>query len=425
MVPPVVRPPDVRREVPPPEGTPPTGTSAGETKQAVRRNEAAQAILSQEPGGSVTHSNVAGATGGVKLADRTLLRSASKVGYARSVPLVLRDDLFLLHDPGAGHPENPGRLRAIYDALDERPMPGVVNGKPLPARRADLERIHTPDYVDALESVAGRRAQLDPDTAMSPRSYEAACLAAGAAVQATEAVVAGSADGAFALVRPPGHHAEADRAMGFCLLNNVAIAAAFAVDELACKRVLVLDPDVHHGNGTQWAFWRRPDVLYVSSHRFPFYPGTGSIAEIGDGPGTGYTINLPLPAGAGDGDILHLYEAVVAPVVAEWQPDLILVSAGFDSWKHDPLGGLQVSEQGFQALFALFRGWADQHCPGRLALALEGGYDPEGLVAGVRAALGSLGGVTAPPVSAAPRAAVQSVVAQAKILLAPHWHALR
>ena len=341
------------------------------------------------------------------------------------MPLVLRDDLFLLHDPGAEHPENPGRLRAIYQALDERPMPGVAFEAPATARQADLERVHTPEYLASLAAVAGRRAQLDPDTAMSPRSYEAACLAAGAMVQATEAVVGRRADGAFALVRPPGHHAEADRAMGFCLLNNVAIAAAFAVDELGCKRVLVLDPDVHHGNGTQWAFWQRRDVLYVSSHRFPFYPGTGSIAEIGDGPGSGYTINLPLPTGAGDADLLHVYEAVVLPVVREWQPDLILVSAGFDTWKRDPIGGLNVSEQGFQALFALFRSWAEEYCPGRLALALEGGYDPEGLVAGVRAALGSLGGVTAPPVGVAPRAAVQSVVAQARTLLAPHWRSLR
>ncbi|MHB8418664.1 MAG: histone deacetylase family protein [Myxococcales bacterium] len=341
------------------------------------------------------------------------------------MPLVLRDDLFLLHDPGPGHPENPGRLRAIYDDLDARPPAGLEFETPTPARQADLERIHTPEYLASLASVVGRRAQLDPDTAMSPRSYEAACLAAGAVTRAAEAVVTGRAAGAFALVRPPGHHAEAERAMGFCLINNVAVAAAFAADELSCKRVLILDPDVHHGNGTQWAFWRRPDVLYVSSHRFPFYPGTGSIAEIGDGPGTGFTINLPLPAGAGDAELLHVYEAVVSPVVREWQPDLLLVSAGFDTWRDDPIGGLNVSELGFRALFALFESWAAQSCPGRLALALEGGYDPAGLVAGVRAALGALGGVTAPPFSTAAMPAVQSVVAQAKSLLAPHWRSLR
>ncbi len=341
------------------------------------------------------------------------------------MPLILRDDLFLVHDPGPNHPESPARLAAIYRDLDAHPPANLTLEKPSPARQADLERIHTPEYLSALAATAGHSALLDPDTGVSPRSYAAALLAAGATVQAAEAVVAGRAEGAFALVRPPGHHAEAERAMGFCLLNNVAIAAAFARDELSCKRILILDPDVHHGNGTQWAFWRSPDVLYVWTHRFPFYPGTGSVAEIGDGPGQGYTVNLPLPAGAGDVDLLSLYEGVVAPIVHEYEPELILVSAGFDTWKDDPLGGMAVTALGFRALFAIFTAWAGDHCPGRLALALEGGYDPAGLVAGVRAALAAIGGFTAPPVDGRPRAAVESVAQQARSLLAPYWKSLR
>jgi len=180
--------------------------------------------------------------------------------------------------------------------------------------------------------------------------------------------------------------------MGFCLFNNVALAAAHAVEALGRRRVLVLDPDVHHGNGTQRAFYGRRDVLYVSSHRFPFYPGTGWFDELGTGEGEGFTVNLPLPPGMGDADFHHLYDRVVGPIVAEYRPELILISAGFDTWKRDPLGGMRVTEDGYAALFGLFRRWADAHCPGRIAATLEGGYDPAGLVAGVRVALEILSG---------------------------------
>ena len=178
--------------------------------------------------------------------------------------------------------------------------------------------------------------------------------------------------------------------MGFCLFNNVAVAAEHAIAELGCKRVLILDPDVHHGNGTQDMFYRRSDVLYVSSHRFPFYPGTGSLDEVGDGPGLGHTVNIPLPGGMGDADFLHLYRSVVEPIVDEYEPDLVLVSAGFDTWQRDPMGGMAMTEVGYVALASLFRSWADRHCNGRIAFTLEGGYDPAGVVAGVRTALETL-----------------------------------
>jgi acetoin utilization deacetylase AcuC-like enzyme len=342
--------------------------------------------------------------------------------------LILRDDRFLEHDPGPGHPENAARLEAVHAALDERPVRDTTTAAPPPAERAALQRVHTAAHIDAMERTAGQaRCELDADTATSPRSWEIAQLAAGATLAATEAVVSGAAQGAFALVRPPGHHAEADRAMGFCLFNNVAVAAAHATAALGCRRVLVLDPDVHHGNGTQHAFETRDDILYVSSHRFPFYPGTGAHDEIGRADGAGYTINLPMPAGLGDGDLLLLYRDVVGPVVRAWAPDLILVSAGFDTWHRDRLGDMQITAKGFAALWALFRSWADAHCPGRLAATLEGGYDPAGVVAGVRTGLDAMAARenVEPGLDALTSEAARGIVARARATLAPYWPALR
>ncbi|MGD8376666.1 MAG: histone deacetylase, partial [Acidobacteriota bacterium] len=281
--------------------------------------------------------------------------------------LILRDEIFLEHEPGPGHPENPGRLRAVHEALDREAVPGTRTVAPRAADRPDLERVHRPEHIDRVAATAGlAHVQLDPDTATSASSYEAALKGAGAVLDAVEATAGKQADGAFALVRPPGHHAESTAAMGFCLFNNVAVAAAHAVAELGCRRVLVVDPDVHHGNGTQHTFYGRRDVLYVSSHRFPFYPGSGAHTEIGAGPGEGYTVNLPLPAGMGDADFLHVYREVVDPVVRQYEPDLILISAGFDTWQHDPLGGMRMTAEGYAALSGLFQRWGAEHCPGRL-----------------------------------------------------------
>ena len=341
--------------------------------------------------------------------------------------LLLDDELFLAHDAGPGHPERPGRLEPLRQELLAAPPAGVRIERPRAARGDELRRVHTSEHVDRVAATEGLPAvQLDPDTVTSARSWEVATHAAGATVQAVEAVVSGEARGAFALVRPPGHHAEPDHAMGFCLFNNVAVAAAHAVESLGCERVLVLDPDVHHGNGTQHAFADRADVLYVSSHRYPFYPFTGPVHEVGHGAGAGYTINLPLGAGMGDGDLLHVYQEVVSPVVAAWKPHLVLVSAGFDTWHADPLGGLAVTEQGFAALFALFRRWADEHCPGRLAASLEGGYDPAGVRAGVLAGLDAMTAAQAPDVSVdqRPCADAQVTVLKARQALAPHWPVL-
>ena len=346
----------------------------------------------------------------------------------RAPSLILRADECLEHDPGPHHPERAARLLAVHRSLDEAPIAGTETRRPRRATEDELRTVHADAHVERMADTAGRlHVELDPDTATSPRSYEAALYSAGAAIDAAESVVTGAAAGAFALVRPPGHHALPGAAMGFCLFNNVAIAAEHAIRELGCKRVLVLDPDVHHGNGTQAAFWTRSDVLYVSSHRFPFYPGTGDLDEIGGGPGDGFTINLPLPGGSGDADFLHAYESVVAPVVDEWEPDLILVSAGFDTWAWDPMGGMLMTEAGYRALFASFARWAAAHCPGRIACVLEGGYNTTGVVTGVRAGIEALtgAGASAPPPEEAPSRAARRMTADARTLLRSRWSSLR
>lgn len=338
------------------------------------------------------------------------------------------DDIVLAHDPGAHHPEHRARLSQALRELERRPSSELARRPVEPADDEALRRVHAPEHLEAMRSIAGRRGALDPDTAYGPDTHAAALTAAGAALGATREAANGATGGALALVRPPGHHAEANRAMGFCFFNNVAIAAAAAVDELGLERVLVVDPDVHHGNGTQHVFEDRADVLYVSSHQYPFYPGTGAATEIGRGVGTGFTINLPLPAGAGDAELLHGWRTVVSPVVAAWRPEIVIVSAGFDTWHRDPIGGLAVTEAGFRALFELFTAWTAAHCPGRLIACLEGGYDPEGVAVGVAACLDAMGSAPRPgetPALGDPSPAAVGAAGAARRALAPHWHALR
>ncbi len=340
---------------------------------------------------------------------------------------VYRDESFLAHDPGEGHPENSRRLAAVYRSLDDDPIPDVVTAATREATPREIERVHAPSHLLAMARTSDRpRVMLDPDTTTSARSYEAALKAAGSTLAGVEAVVGGEASGAFTLARPPGHHAEADHAQGFCLFNNVAVAAQHALEEGGLRRVLVLDPDVHHGNGTQHSFWESREVLYVSSHRYPFFPGTGAATEIGAGPGRGYTVNMPLPESMGDADFYFLYDTVVAPIVREFRPELIIVSAGFDTWLRDPLGGMRQTAEGFQALYGLFRRWADLYCPGRIVCTLEGGYDPAGVVAGTRAALGAMTAEKAPTMEIEGHVsdAADRVAQRLKRELAPYWGAL-
>ena len=305
--------------------------------------------------------------------------------------LVLTDRAFLEHDPGAGHPESPGRLRAILQDLVRSPVDGVTVQAPRPATDAEIDAVHDPAYVRALVRLAGHRAQLDPDTAISPGSWEAARLAAGAAVGAVEAVSGGQAQNAFVLARPPGHHAEPARAMGFCLLNNAAIAAE-AARRGGARRVLIVDFDVHHGNGTQDTFAARDDVQYMSVHQFPFYPGTGAAEEIGVGAGRGNTVNCPLPAGQADADYGAVFHDLFLPIAQAFAPDLVIASAGFDAHARDPLAQMQVSERGFAAMVTALGDLAAATCGGKLVLLLEGGYDLNALTDSVRASLEALTG---------------------------------
>ncbi|MHC4947477.1 MAG: histone deacetylase family protein [Planctomycetota bacterium] len=325
--------------------------------------------------------------------------------------LVLHDDRMRAHEPPAGHPERPARLEAARAAVAAAEA-DLVWATPGPAAPDRLRLAHAAGHVARIEPLDGRTAVIDADTSVSPGSVEAARLAAGAAIDAVEAVLADPARPALALVRPPGHHAESDRAMGFCLFNNVAVAAAAALDRGACRRVLVVDWDIHHGNGTQEIFQARDDVLYFSSHRWPFYPGTGRREETGAGAGAGCTVNAPLPAGVGDTLLVDLYRRLLVPVADAYRPDLVIVSAGYDAHARDPIGDMTVTGRGFAALTALVRDIADRHAGGRLALVLEGGYDLDGLADGLRATVEVLAGATAPdvgPPSPAERALVDEL----------------
>lgn len=284
-----------------------------------------------------------------------------------------------------GHPEHAGRLEAIErhfarEQLHTRlVMPSVT-----PAPYEALAAAHSAHYLADLEQTRALAevAMLDPDTYVLPGSYEVARLAAGAVLTAVDAVLASEADNALAAVRPPGHHATRSTAMGFCLLNNIAIAARHAVRVHGLRRVLIVDFDVHHGNGTQDIFYDDPAVLYVSSHQSPLYPGTGMVDEIGVGAGVGYTLNIPLPPGAGDRAFEHVYRNIVVPAATRFAPDLILVSAGFDAHWADPLANMMLSLAGFDRLVRLLTGLAQELCAGRIVFVLEGGYHLEVLGAG-------------------------------------------
>lgn len=304
---------------------------------------------------------------------------------------IVSDPAYLQHIAGPMHPESPGRLRAIQGLLSSTPVQGVQHGVARPATRTELTRVHDDAHVAQVLALSGQHAQLDSDTAMSPGSADAALLAAGAAAELTLQVVSGELTNGFALVRPPGHHAERDRAMGFCLFNNVAVAAEAAL-AAGAQRVLVLDWDVHHGNGTQHTFAARRDVLFCSSHQYPFYPGTGAANEIGHGAGEGYTVNVPLPGGMNDADYGAVFHDVFLPRALAYRPDVILVSAGFDAHRADPLGGMDVTERGFAAMASAMKSLAEEVCGGKLVLLLEGGYDLDGLSQSVHACVEVLAG---------------------------------
>jgi acetoin utilization deacetylase AcuC-like enzyme len=335
------------------------------------------------------------------------------------------DPVFREHDAGAGHPERPERLDALRRGLREAALEDRMTRLAVrPATDDELARVHTARHIDAVAATEGRHRQFDPDTAASPRSHAAARRAAGAVVDAVDRVLDGSLDRAFCAVRPPGHHATADRAMGFCLFNNVAVGAAHALAR-GLGRVAILDFDVHHGNGTQDIFRGEPRVLYVSSHQFPFYPGTGAIDEIGSGEGRGFTVNLPMPAGLGDGDYLRAYREIVAPIVLAFDPEIVLVSAGFDAFGGDPLAGMELTVPGFGALADVCVGLSGGASRGRVVAVFEGGYSTEG-IAGAAAALASrLLERPTPPVETAAHAGLDTLVDAWRRTQTPYWPSLR
>ena len=287
--------------------------------------------------------------------------------------VVVTSDRFGNHVPPRGHPERPERAGVMAAVAERWVAEGGVIVAPEPVHHEALRRVHSDEYIELITSSAGRRVQFDPDTYASSESSEIACLAAGAAVAAVEHAL-DRGGRAMALVRPPGHHAERARAMGFCLLNNVAVAAAHALAH-GVKRVAIVDYDIHHGNGTQSMFYADPRVLYVSTHQYPYYPGTGAAGDVGTGPGTGFTVNVPIEAGASDVDYDLLLDRIVVPVLEAFNPDLLLLSAGYDAHVRDPLGGMNVSTEGYARMTALLLQVADRHCGGRVVAVTEGGYD--------------------------------------------------
>ena len=305
------------------------------------------------------------------------------------------DPIYLEHDTG-GHPENVKRLEASISHLEQTGLiQQLTSIKPRPATVEELSLVHQEQHISYIQEVAQRGGGwLDADTVMSPNSYDAALYAAGGVIKATEAVMDGEVASAFGLVRPPGHHATPRRAMGFCLFNNVAIAAKYALARYGLEHILIIDFDVHHGNGTQETFYDDPHVLYVSTHLYPFYPGTGSIEETGSEIAKGTTVNIPLPSGCGDAEYEQAFEQIIVPAAKRFKPQLILVSAGYDPHRADELALMQVSVNGFAQIVAIIKGLADELCDGRLVFTLEGGYNLTALATSVKATFDVLLGNT-------------------------------
>ncbi len=330
------------------------------------------------------------------------------------------DERYTEHDTGQGHPERPQRIEVLLSSIGQ--APGLRRLEPRLATAEEITLIHEGGHFESVAGTRGvARSAFDADTPVSAASFDTACLAAGGLLNLIDEVMAGRVRNGFAMVRPPGHHAERDRAMGFCLFNNIAVGAAYLRQRHGLERVLVMDWDVHHGNGTQHSFYRDPGVLFLSTHRYPFYPGTGALDEVGSGEGVGYTVNIPLPGGFGDADYEAAFEAVVAPIAEEYAPQFVLISAGFDPHARDPLGGMAVTEAGFARMARTLLGVAERCAGGRCVAVLEGGYDLEAIRNSSAAVLSQLMGATTPIPEAVGESRAAPVIEAVRRVQREYW----
>jgi acetoin utilization deacetylase AcuC-like enzyme len=307
------------------------------------------------------------------------------------------DSRYQAHSASPNHPEGPSRIEALLELVADYRRDGLVKIEPRFATRAELLANHARELVDEVEATAGKDlCVFDADTQANASTFETARLATGGLLAVLDAIMEGKADNGFALVRPPGHHAEVDRVTGFCFFNNIAIGAKYLQNKYGLERILIIDWDVHHGNGTQRSFYASGDVMYVSTHQYPHYPGTGAAGDVGAADGMGYTVNLPFPPGYGDAEYAEVFGRIVEPIGRQFKPDFVLISAGFDCHRLDPLGDMRVTAEGFARMTKGLLSVAGECCAGRCAAVLEGGYSLEGLKEGVKSVLDEMGETNQP-----------------------------
>ena len=336
---------------------------------------------------------------------------------------LIADRRYEKHFAGRVHPERAERIEAMIDMAEQLERPDVKIYAPREASVEEIALCHHPDYVSAVARTASMpRYDFDPDTHTSPDTYKTAALAVGGVLTAVEIVADGAAQNAFAIVRPPGHHALPGSAMGFCFFNNVAVAAAWLTRVRGLHRVLILDWDVHHGNGTQAMFYKSRKVLYMSTHQFPFYPGTGALDEVGVGDGAGFTVNLPMPATFGDHEYIRAFDEVLLPIAREFNPEFVLISSGFDCHYRDPLGAMRVTEAGFIAMTRRMKRLAAECCDGKMVAVLEGGYDLKALADSGRAVIDEMGREAGEPIAPATDGErIVPIIERARYFQRPYW----
>lgn len=340
---------------------------------------------------------------------------------------IIYDRLFKRHWTPAGHPERPERIETIIQTLEDWERHSeLVRIDPGRAEEEWILAVHSSDHFERVRATAGKPFhQFDPDTYAGPESFDIAMTAAGSTVRLVQEILKGSIDCGFVLARPPGHHAESNRAMGFCLFNNVAVAAEWAVRRGKLKKVAVVDFDVHHGNGTQEIFYFRPDVLYLSTHQHPFYPGTGHQLELGENEGKGFTVNFPLRAGMGNNFYRNLFRDFVVPILEDYRPELILVSAGYDAHRDDPLAGMNLDIHGYGEIANLLNAAAQNACEGRIAYVLEGGYHLNALSRAVLCTVGAALEKQVFEINENQSGDYTAYHAEMKKVFSPYWQSLR